>query len=169
MDSRAKALGHSIHQQLIVFPLGLLVTSVVFDVLARALDRDELSTAAHWMVAAGVVTGVLAAVFGTLDYLAIPKGTRARRVGLAHGAGNDLLLVLFAASWLLRDDDPAHRAPALALALAVAGLLLAGVTGWLGGELVSRLGVGVHDDAHLDAPADLTTGISLRPATEPPS
>ena len=49
-----------------------------------------------------------------------------------------------------------------ALVLSFAGFVLAGVTGWLGGELVDRLGVGVDDGAHLDAPNSL----SDRPAGE---
>jgi uncharacterized membrane protein len=36
-----------------------------------------------------------------------------------------------------------------------AALALATVSGWLGGELVERLGVGVHDDANLNAPSSL--------------
>jgi uncharacterized membrane protein len=97
MQSRAKALGHPIHQQLIVFPLGLFGTAVVFDVLAALFDLPELSTASYWMIAAGVVSGVVAGVFGFLDYRAIPKGSRAQRVGLAHGLGNEIVLLLFAA------------------------------------------------------------------------
>jgi hypothetical protein len=50
-----------------------------------------------------------------------------------------------------------------ALVLSFAGLLLALVTGWLGGELVDRLGVGVDDGANLDAPSSL----SGRPAAGP--
>jgi hypothetical protein len=38
-------------------------------------------------------------------------------------------------------------------------------TGWLGGELVDRLGVGVDRGAHLDAPSSL----SGRPAAETPT
>jgi uncharacterized membrane protein len=33
MQSRAQALGHAIHPTLIVFPLGLFSTAVVFDIL----------------------------------------------------------------------------------------------------------------------------------------
>jgi hypothetical protein len=40
--------------------------------------------------------------------------------------------------------------------LSFAGVLLALGTGWLGGELVARLGVGVDDGAHLDAPSSLS-------------
>jgi uncharacterized membrane protein len=32
MESRAKVAGHPVHPMLIVFPLGLLATAVVFDV-----------------------------------------------------------------------------------------------------------------------------------------
>ena len=41
------------------------------------------------------------------------------------------------------------------LVLSFGGVALATVTGWLGGELVSRLGVGVDDGANLNAPSSL--------------
>jgi hypothetical protein len=46
--------------------------------------------------------------------------------------------------------------PTEAIVAALAGAGLAAVTGWLGGELVDRLGVGVDDGAHLDAPSSLS-------------
>ena len=60
MESRAKLLGHPIHQMLIVFPLGLLATAVFFDLLAIALTEGYWSELAYWMIAAGVVTGLVA-------------------------------------------------------------------------------------------------------------
>lgn len=159
MDSHAKAAGHPIHQQLIVFPLGLLATAVVFDILRLITDDDGFATASYYMIAAGIVSGLLAAVFGAIDYLAVPTGTRAKRVGAVHGLGNVVVVVLFAGSWLLRMDEPGHVPTTLAFVLAIAGAVLATVTGWLGGELVGRLGVGVDDHAHLDAPASFETGI----------
>ncbi len=163
MESRAKLFGHPIHQMLIVFPLGVLAMAVVFDVIALIRDLPKLHEASFYMIAAGVISGLLAAVFGLIDYLAIPKGTRARRVGTLHGVGNVVVVVLFAASWLLRRDDPA-RPETLAIALAVAGAGLATLTGWLGGELVDRLSVGVDDGAHLDAPSSLHGPVTTRPA-----
>ena len=154
MESRAKLLGHPIHQMLIVFPLGLLAMAVVFDVFAMALGNGYWSEIAYWMIAAGVVTGLLAAPFGTIDWFAIPSGTRAKRIGAVHGVGNVVVVLLFAISWLLRRDAPGAP-PALALALSFAAGGLALVTSWLGGELVDRLGVGVDDGAHLDAPSSL--------------
>src|SRR5436190_1813617 len=83
MESRAKLFGHPIHQMLIVFPLGLLATSLFFDVIGLTTDHPGLLQAAWYMIAAGVIS-------------------------------------------------------------------------WLGGELVDRLGVGVDDGAHLDAPSSLS-------------
>jgi uncharacterized membrane protein len=161
MESSAKAAGHPIHQQLVVFPLGLLATAVVFDLLRLLTDDGGFATASYYMIAAGVVTGLLAALFGAIDFLAVPPGTRAKRVGALHGGGNVVVVALFAASWLLRADEPEHVPTTLAVVIAVAAALLATLTGWLGGELVARLGVGVDPDAHLDAPASFTTGIDL--------
>jgi uncharacterized membrane protein len=157
MESKAKLFGHPIHQMLIVFPLGLLATALIFDLIALALDRHEgLFRASFYMIAAGVIGGLVAAVFGLVDFLAIPRATRARRIGLLHGVGNVIVVVFFAGSWLLRRSAPADPAT-LAIVLGAIGAALATVTGWLGGELVDRLAVGVDDGAHLDAPSSLTS------------
>ena len=155
MESRAKLFGHPIHQMLIVFPLGLLATSLFFDVIALAADHTGLLLASFYMIAAGVISGLIAAVFGAIDYFAIPGNTRAKRIGTMHGAGNVVVVLLFAASWLLRRDNPADPGM-LAIALSAFGAALGGITGWLGGELVDRLGVGVDDGANLDAPSSLS-------------
>ena len=156
MESRAKLLGHPIHQMLIVFPLGLLAMAVIFDFLALGMSDGYWSEIGYWMIAAGVVMGLLAAPFGFIDWLAIPAGTRAKRIGAVHGLGNVVVVLLFAASWLLRGAAP--RSPdAIALSLSFAAGALALFTGWLGGELVDRLGVGVDEGAHADAPSSLAT------------
>ena len=155
MESRAKLLGHPIHQMLIVFPLGLLAMAVVFDVLALALAQPYWSEIAYPMIGAGVITGLLAAPFGAIDWLAIPSATRAKRIGAVHGIGNVLVVLMFAASWWMRGGAPANPGTlALALSFAAGGLAL--ITGWLGGELVDRLAVGVDEGAHVDAPSSLT-------------
>lgn len=155
MESKAKLFGHPIHQMLIVFPLGLLATALFFDIIAIFMDRhDGLFTASYYMIAAGIIGGLIAAVFGLIDFLAIPSGTRAKRVGLIHGVGNVVVVVLFAASWFLRRPSPADPAT-IAIVLGALGAGLATFTGWLGGELVDRLGVGVDEGAHLNAPSSL--------------
>jgi uncharacterized membrane protein len=155
MESKVKLLGHPIHPMLIVFPVGLLSTAVIFDIIMLLTGSGYWSEIAFWLIAAGIIGGLLAAVFGLLDWLAIPQGTRAKLVGLWHGVGNVVVVALFAASWLLRQGAPA--APGLpALGLAFLGIVLALVTSWLGGELVDRLGVGVDDGANLNAPSSLS-------------
>lgn len=155
MESRVKLFGHAVHPGLIVFPLGLFITAVVFDVLHLLSGNGQLATAAFWNIAAGIVGGLLAAVFGLIDWLAIPGGTRAKRVGIWHGVGNGAVVLLFAVSWLLRLPNPVDPG-VLPFVVAVLGVVLGAVTGWLGGELVERLRVGVDDDAHLDAPSSLS-------------
>lgn len=154
MQSRAKLFGHPIHPMLIVFPLGLLATSLVFDILYLATENGRWADISFWMIASGIVGGLAAAVFGLVDFLAIPRHTRAKRVGAMHGIGNVFVMLLFVLSWLGRYDAPA--APeTVPILLSFAGVGLALVTGWLGGELVDRLAVGVDDGANVNAPSSL--------------
>jgi uncharacterized membrane protein len=155
MEAKAKLLGHPIHQMLIVFPLGLLATSLFFDIAWLVAKRNELAVVSHWMIFAGVISGLIAAVFGLIDFLGIPSGTRAKKVGALHGIGNVVVVVLFAASWFVRRDNPGVPATS-AIFLSALGVGLALFTGWLGGELVDRHAIGVHDDADLNARNSLT-------------
>jgi uncharacterized membrane protein len=155
MESKAKFLGHPVHQMLIVFPLGLLATAVVFDLIHLVTDNPAWSGVSRYLIAAGLIGGLLAAPFGFIDWRAIPDNTRAKSIGLAHGAGNLVVVLLFFVSWLFRRDAP-ETPTALALLFSFAGAGLALVTAWLGGELVVRLGVGVYDDANLNASNSLT-------------
>src|ERR671932_9120 len=107
MDTKAKLAGHPIHQMLIVFPLGLLATSFFFDIGFLVFHVSALEVASFWMIIAGIVGGLLAAVFGLIDWLAIPNGTRAKAVGMWHGGGNVVVVGLFFASWWLRRPNPA--------------------------------------------------------------
>lgn len=164
MEARVKLLGHPIHQMLIVLPLGMLTGAVIFDVVGLFAPGAGWGFISFWLIAAGVLSGLAAAVFGFLDWTKIPRGTRARRIGALHGLGNVVLVTLFAASWLLRlrgEADPSLTA----LVLAFAGAGLSMVTGWLGGELVDRLGVGVDDGANLNAPSSLSHPHASAPAS----
>lgn len=155
MESKVKLLGHPVHPMLIVFPLGLLATAVAFDIVGLASGDAEWFRISFWMIAAGILGGLLSAIFGLVDWLAIPSGTRAKRIGLWHGGGNVIVTVLFIISWFLRRTAPENPEVA-AFVLSFIAVALALVTGWLGGELVDRLGVGVDNGAHLNAPSSLS-------------
>lgn len=156
MESRVKLFGHPVHPMLIVFPLGLLATAVIFDILFLIFNNRLLPTASYYMIEAGVLGGLLAAIFGFIDWMALPNGSRAKNIGLWHGLGNFVIVLLFAASWLLRRDNVDFVPDDLSLILSFAGTALALITAWIGGELVYRLGVGVDPGANVNAPNSLT-------------
>ena len=155
MEGKAKVMGHPIHPILIPFPLGLLTTSVVFDFVHLLTGEEKWSGISFWMIAAGVIGGLAAAAFGLIDWLAIPSGTRAKAVGLWHGITNVIVVTLFIVSWLLRADAPGAPGT-VAIVLSFVAVGLASLGGFLGGELVVRLGVGVAEGAHLNAPSSLS-------------
>ncbi len=167
METRIKLLGHPIHPMLIVFPLGLLSTAVVFDVLYVVTNNGDLAIFSYWALAAGIVGGLAAAIFGAADWAQIPAGTRAKRVGLMHGVGNVVVVGFFALSFLLRFNAAQFLPDLLPLVLGLVGALLAVGTAWLGGELVYRLRVGVDDGANLDAPSSLSEGVIGTTPTSP--
>lgn len=156
MESRAKLFGHAIHPVLIVFPLGLLSAGVIFDVIYLIWGNPTMGVVAYWMIAAGIIGGLLAAPFGWIDWFAIPSETRAKSVGLWHGLLNVSVLLLFIGSWYFRTYGGAESSSVVQYGLSFAAVVLALVAGWLGGELVERLGVGVDDGAHLNAPNSLS-------------
>jgi len=156
MEARAKLFGHPIHQMLIVLPLGILTGAVIFDLLHLVFGGGQWALIAYWLIPVGVIAGLLAAVFGFADWTKIPRGTRAKRVGALHGSGNVVVVALFALSWLLRRGAGITDPGALPVVLSLGGGGLSLLTGWLGGELVDRLGVGVDDGANLDAPSSLS-------------
>jgi len=155
MESHSKIFGHPAHTILVTFPLGLLSAAVIFDALSLLTKKPKLAEQGLAMTGAGIIGGLVAAPFGTWDWLFIPKGTRAKAIGRVHGLGNVAVLGLFGASWMLRRSQP-ESLPALPFALSLLGFSLAGLTGWLGGEMVDRLGVGVDDGANLNAPSSLS-------------
>ena len=151
---------------LVVFPLGLLGTAVVFDIIYLVSDNSQWSVAAYYMIGAGLIGGLAAALFGWLDWVGIPGGTRAKRIGLWHGLGNLAVLTLFLLSWALRRENPVLP-PTGAIVAGLSAVMLAIIAAWLGGEMVYRLGVGVDTGAHLDSPSSLSelpAGAGLRTA-----
>jgi uncharacterized membrane protein len=161
MKAQATALGHPIHPMLIVFPLGLFPVAVIFDLIYWFGHNPTWAQVSYWVIAAGIIGALLAAVFGLIDWLKIPSGTRAKTIGLVHGLTNVIVAGLFIVSCLLRRPNP--TAPdMLDIGLGIIAVLLALFAGWLGGELVYRLNIGVDEGAHPDAPSSL----SDRPATD---
>jgi uncharacterized membrane protein len=154
VKSRARILGHPVHQTLVVFPLGLLLTATLLDVWAWATGNVFWSDLAFYFLVGGIAGGVVAAPFGLVDWLGVPRGTRARAVGAWHGIGNLVVLGFFSLSAGVRWTE--MRVGGWPLVLALLGAAVALLTAWLGGELIVRLGVGVDPGANVDAPSSLS-------------
>lgn len=141
MESRAKLFGHPVHQMLVTLPIGAFGLSVVSDALHTVGSQRKYSDAATVALDFGLVSAAAAIPFGLVDWLAIPPGTRARRVGLWHAVGNAVMLGLFGTSRWLRAKGDVRSAKMVS----GGAFMLGGVTAWLGGELVDRYGIGVKE------------------------
>src|SRR6266550_926077 len=145
MASKASIAGHPVHPMLVAFPIGLWTTSFVLDVIFYFIRNPSLPLISKVMLAAGLVGAVAAAVAGIIDWLSI-KEPQVKRIADWHARLNIFAVIVFAASLYFRMRIGAHwlnwnmRVPVLLSAL---GVLLIGISGWLGGALTFEHGVGV--------------------------
>ena len=152
MKSKATIAGHPIHPMLIPFPLALWSTSFVVDVLFYFLRHPTLLVLAKFLLAAGCLGAIAAAIAGIIDWLAIKNGD-AKRVANWHARLNVAALVVFAISLFLRMGSYSGlvgRRLTIPFLLSLVGVILILISGWLGGELVFRYGIGqTRDDDNI--------------------
>ena len=144
MKSTASIAGHPIHPMLIPFPLALWATSFVVDVLFYFLRHPTLLVIAKFMIAAGCIGAIAAAIPGIIDWLAI-RNSDVKKVANWHARLNITALVVFAISLFLRlgsYSELVGRKLTIPFLLSLVGVILISISGWLGGELAFRYGVG---------------------------
>jgi uncharacterized membrane protein len=144
MKSKASIAGHPVHPILIPFPLALWVTSFVADGLFYFLRHPTLLVISKFLLAAGCLGGVAAAIPGIIDWLAIKDGD-VKKVANWHARLNVIALIVFAISLFLRLSSYSQlvgRKLTIPFLLSLVGVILIAISGWLGGELVFRFGVG---------------------------
>lgn len=149
MRSKAHFKSHPIHPMLIAFPIAFL-TGAFFSHLAGAfILSPELWRVGSYLAIAGVISGLVAAVPGVIDYLTIiPPESSGHKRATVHMFVNSAAIALFALSWFLY--DPSTRPDALPLLLEGLGLGALMYGGWLGGTLVYRNQISV-DHRYADA------------------
>ncbi len=140
--SRAAIKGHPIHPMLVAFPIVCLVLAFATDIGFVSTGDGAWTQASTWLLGVGVVTGLLAAIFGVIDFVSI-KAAREHHAGWVHAAGNVVVMLIALVNWLMRLDDPVSAAWPLGTILSGATALLLVVTGWYGGELSYRHKIGV--------------------------
>ena len=142
VPSKASIAGHPIHPMLVPLPIAALVGVVVTDLAYLSSADPFWAAASRWLLLAGIVTGILAAIFGLIDFFMIPY-VKEHRAAWVHMAGNVVALALSAVNLVSRpaETQDGFSTGSFILSLLVVGMLL--VTGWLGGELSYRYRVGV--------------------------
>ena len=162
MATTTKLSGHSIHSALIFLPLGLLSTGVVFDFIHLLGGSAGFSRVSYYMILGGLISGVVTAVFGWIDLLAIAARTRALKIGVVHGLVNAIMLTLYGASLCVRSNDPGQP-EILATMFSTVGTGFALIGCCLGGELMERLSDPNHAGERIDAPISLSLSHAVHP------
>jgi uncharacterized membrane protein len=161
MASKASIAGHPVHPMLIPFPLALWVTSFIADVIFYFYRNPSLLLIAKFTLAAGILGGLAAAVPGIIDWLAI-RNQEVKRIANWHARLNIIALVIFAASLYLRTKYGASwvgYSLTIPFLLSLVGVILIGISGWLGGDLVYKHGVSVAPQH--DSPEDEKAKVRL--------
>ncbi len=138
---------HPFHPLTVHFPIALLFTSVFFDLLGILTEKNSFRQTGWWLLVLGLIGGGVAATFGwwteeQVEAMGVPEQAVDR-----HEAFAVATLIVFAVLAIIRWRIRAHwsvRARAIYLSVAMTGLLLLGITGFYGGELVYRYGAGVQ-------------------------
>ncbi|MEO8199564.1 MAG: DUF2231 domain-containing protein [Gemmatimonadota bacterium] len=143
MRSRASIGGHPIHPMLIAFPLAFLTGGFISDLAGNLGKRPLFWSTGYYLVIAGVVTAILAAVPGFIDYFfTVPPKSSARARATKHMLIQLSVVAMFLVAWAIRDG--ASTAPglvSLVLEGVATGFLMVGA--WHGGTLAFRNAIGV--------------------------
>jgi uncharacterized membrane protein len=155
MASPASIAKHPIHPMLVVFPIGLWIFSLISDVIyAMGWGASVWNDVAFYTMAGGIVGALIAALPGFVDLFSMSK-PKVKAIGIWHMSINLLVVALFALNLWMRYD--AAPGAALPIWLSVIGVVLLGVSGWLGGEMVYVHGVAVEPQPGAnERPADST-------------
>lgn len=146
LRSTAAIGGHPIHPMLVPFPIAFFTLALVMDIAYWQSSNLTWKHFAEWLLFAGLVVGALAAVVGAVDFIA-RREIRAQKPAWPHAVGNVVAMLLAFVNSFVHARDGWTGVVPWGLTLSVMTILLLLVTGWLGGALVYRHGVGVRNDA----------------------
>jgi uncharacterized membrane protein len=146
MASKASIGGHPIHPMLVPFPIGLLVFSLIADVIYLWRGNPVWENYIAFYTLLGAIIGAAAAaVPGLIDWATLTDPA-AIKVANWHARVNITGLVIFIVSFYLRTASGSKwiaSLPRLPFILSLIGVIGLSVAGYLGGELVFRHGVAV--------------------------
>ena len=134
LQSTAKIAGHSLHPMLVPFPIACFVGALVCDMLGTA-DQTFWFRASEYLLGAGIVMALLAAVMGFTDFLGDAR-TRALSIAWFHFLGNLIVVLIEAFNWYRRYSG--GTLDSTGIVLSVIAVLLTLVTGWFGWQMTLR-------------------------------
>ena len=143
MKSKASVNGHPIHPVLITFPVAFFTGTLVFDVIALLYNKHEFWRLGWYLNIAGIVSALLAAISGIIDYLfTVPPSSSAKKRATWHGCINITMVLLFTCSLYMK-----HRVvlPLPIIVTEIAGFILLLIAGYMGGTMVYRNQIGVYN------------------------
>ena len=139
--STAQIAGHPIHPMLVQFPIVCFILTFVFDIFYVRGDTG-IAPYSNWVLGIGLVMAALAAATGLTDFLGDKRIQGADAV--KHMLANVTAVVLEVINLILRLKNPdAIASPGVYISGIV--VLILAYSGWKGGDLVYRHGIGVHD------------------------
>jgi nitrite reductase/ring-hydroxylating ferredoxin subunit/uncharacterized membrane protein len=142
MRSKASVKGHPIHPMLIAFPVAFFTGTFIFDLLSILLSNSNLWQTAYYLEIAGVVSALIAAVPGIIDFLStVPPESSAKKRAAQHGILNVTHVAIFFTVWCLRTKEDV--AATWIVSAELVGVIILSIAGWMGGTLVYRNQVGV--------------------------
>lgn len=140
--STARIGDHPVHPMLIPFPIACFVLTFVADIIYMQNRSGGWATATHWLLGIGLIMAALAAAAGLTDFLG---DTRIQGPdAVKHMLANVTAVVLEAVNLVLRLNNPEFIASTGVYISGVVVLILL-YSGWKGGDLVFRHGIGVRD------------------------
>jgi uncharacterized membrane protein len=138
------------HPAIVHFPIALLLTGIVSlwlnAILPDTQFNRQLQSFGHWNLRIGSVFAVIAAWFGLLAFMGVRHDEIAYKAKALHRDWALLtvaVLIPFFILSCLRQRLTLHITRAFTIGLIIPALLILR-TGWLGGEVVYRYGVGVE-------------------------
>src|SRR5438876_2784263 len=140
-----KPLRHPIHPMLIHFPIGFLVLSFLLDLVSLAFPEvPNLVRGSCYAMLLGIITALLAAVPGFVDYSDIRRDHPGKATATRHMILNLMVVAIYGINLWVRSSALSDPKISLApLLLSIIGIGLLSVSGYLGGRLVYDEGIAV--------------------------
>jgi uncharacterized membrane protein/nitrite reductase/ring-hydroxylating ferredoxin subunit len=142
MRSKAHIKGHPLHPILVSFPISLLTGTLLLDILTMVTLNVSFMQAAYYAEAGGLISALIAAVPGILDYIyTVPPESSAHKRATNHAMYNSSAVMIFATAFFMRHENGDNLK--VIIVMEAVGVVLLAIAGWLGGTLVSRNQIGV--------------------------